>query len=109
MTPGTDAPSALRGLIACPVAPLVVELAGVVVTITHADLMKHAGRHDVAGVICTSSTYATAETGGTSYPDLKHLRTRRPRMFYLWAGDSMRLHATNPGQVSVHVLVPTNP
>lgn len=101
--PGPFVPAPRPQLVPCPGPPMVVEVTHRQTVVTHADLVAYAGRSDLAGAVCVSSTSATVWTGGARMPDLTHLYTRRPLVLELWPGDALRFSAGKPGRV---LLVP---
>lgn len=93
-------------LVPCQVQPMEVETTHRQTIVTQADLAAHAGRPDVAGALCVSSTFTTVYTGGARMPDLTHLYTRRPMLLEMWPGDALRFAATKPGRVLLVPVVP---
>jgi hypothetical protein len=90
----------------CQCPPMAVQTSHKAATVTQADLVAHAGRPDVVGVLCVSSSYTSVQTGGAQMPDVTHLYTRKPRLLEMWPGDALRLTAAKPGWVLLLPMVP---
>jgi hypothetical protein len=93
-------------LTAAPGDPIKVELPDKAVTVTYADLARHAGGREVAAVSCVSSTFTIVDTGGAQFPEVRRLYTGSPLLITLWPGDSLRFFAAKPGGVTLGVLLP---
>jgi hypothetical protein len=96
-------------LVPCQCPPLVVEVGHKAVSIRLPDLAANAGRPDVVGALCVSSTFTRVETGGTQLPDLTWLYTRQPRVLGMWAGDALKMSAAKPGRVLLVPVVQLEP
>jgi hypothetical protein len=93
-------------LTAAPGVPLRIELPDKEVTVTYADLVRHAGGREVAAVSCVSSTLTIVNTGGAQFPEVRRLYTGSPLLITLWPGDSLRFFAAKPGGVTLGLLLP---
>jgi hypothetical protein len=79
---------------------------GTSATLTHAEVAgKAPAGCEAAGVLAQSSTTATAERTGKSWPNFFRLYAHRERLIEMVSGDLLRLWAPKSGRVVLRVAV----
>ena len=102
----TGAGGAQFGLTAARAAAFLVEVGDGAKEVTHAELVKHIQRFDVAAVSCAADVSLLLRVTGAGPSDVCGLPEGTSRLIPLKPGDTLKMTSLEVGVVRLEVLIP---